>query len=55
MRPLRDGACAMIVASLSDSARYESLNPLFQRAFDFVREAGPASLEPGPPSWRKTP
>lgn len=38
----------MIIASLSDSARYESLNPLFQRAFDFVREAGPASLEPGP-------
>ena len=37
-----------IIASLSDSARYESLNPLFQRAFDFVREAGPASLEPGP-------
>ena len=38
----------MIIASLSDSARYESLNPLFQRAFDFVREAGPSSLEPGP-------
>lgn len=37
----------MIVASLSDAARYESLNPLFKRAFAFVREADPASLEPG--------
>ncbi len=38
----------MIIASLSDSARYEFLNPLFQRAFSFAREAGSASLEPGP-------
>lgn len=38
----------MIVASLSDSARYESLNPLFKRAFDFVRETDAASLQPGP-------
>lgn len=38
----------MIIASLSDAARYESLNPLFKRAFDFVRETDPDSLEPGP-------
>lgn len=38
----------MIIASLSDSLRYESLNPLFKRAFDFVREADLDSLEPGP-------
>lgn len=38
----------MIIASLSDSARYESLNPLFKRAFDFVRETDVASLNPGP-------
>lgn len=38
----------MIIASLSDSARYEKLNPLFKQAFDFVRAADPAVLEPGP-------
>lgn len=38
----------MIIASLSDSFRYESLNPLFKRAFDFVREADLDSLDPGP-------
>ena len=37
----------MIIASLSDSARYEMLNPLFRRAFDFIREAAPAALETG--------
>lgn len=37
----------MIIASLSDSARYEMLNPLFRRAFDFIREAAPAALEAG--------
>lgn len=39
---------AMIVAPLSAAARYENLNPLFKRAFDFVREADPSALEPGP-------
>lgn len=38
----------MIIASLSDAARYENLNPLFKRAFDFVREADLSTLEPGP-------
>lgn len=38
----------MIIASLSDAARYENLNPLFKRAFDFVREADFSTLEPGP-------
>lgn len=37
----------MIIASLSDSARYENLNPLFRQAFDFVRKADLAALEPG--------
>ena len=37
----------MIIASLSDSARYEMLNPLFRRAFDFIREIAPATLETG--------
>ena len=37
----------MIIASLADSARYEKLNPLFRQAFDFVRAADPAVLEPG--------
>lgn len=37
----------MIIASLSDSARYEMLNPLFRRVFDFIREAAPATLETG--------
>lgn len=48
MKAVPDKTPAMIIASLSDAARYENLNPLFKRAFDFVREAGPASLEPGP-------
>lgn len=38
----------MIIASLSDSSRYESLNPLFRQAFDFVRQSDPVSLAPGP-------
>ena len=37
----------MIIASLSDSTRYEMLNPLFRRAFDFIREIAPATLETG--------
>lgn len=37
----------MIIASLSDSARYENLNPLFRQAFDFVRKADLDALEPG--------
>lgn len=45
----------MIIASLSDSARYEMLNPLFRRAFDFIREIAPATLETAAMSWRKTP
>lgn len=45
----------MIIASLSDSARYEMLNPLFRRAFDFIREIAPATLKPAAMSWRKTP
>ena len=38
----------MIIASHSDAARYENLNPLFKRAFDFVREADLSAMEPGP-------
>lgn len=38
----------MIIASLSDSFRYKTLNPLFRRAFDFVRETDLDSLEPEP-------
>ena len=38
----------MIIASVADAARYEKLNPLFTQAFDFVRAADPAVLEPGP-------
>lgn len=37
----------MIIASLYDSARYESLNSRFKRVFDFVKEAELALLEPG--------
>lgn len=40
----------MIIASLSDAARYENLNPLFKRAFDFVKEASRALTW-----WRRTP
>lgn len=48
MKAVSEKNPAMIIASLSDAARYENLNPLFRRAFDFVREAGPGALEPGP-------
>ena len=37
----------MIIASLSDSARYEMLNPLFRRAFDFIRRLLRQPLETG--------
>lgn len=38
----------MIIAPISDSIRYETLNPLFKQAFDFIRETDLSSLEPGP-------
>lgn len=37
----------MILASLSDSSRYEALHPLFKKAFDYIREHDFADVEPG--------
>lgn len=37
----------MVIASLYDSARYESLNLRFKRVFDFVKETELALLSPG--------
>ncbi len=37
----------MIIASLYDSFRYESLNPHFKRAFEFIKETELALLTPG--------
>lgn len=37
----------MILAPLSDSARYESLNPLFQQAFAYVASVDLSTMEPG--------
>lgn len=37
----------MILSSLSQSARYASLHPLFQRAFDYIRDTDLYALVPG--------
>ncbi|OGS91228.1 MAG: hypothetical protein A2Z95_01855 [Gallionellales bacterium GWA2_60_18] len=37
----------MIFASLSQSSRYAALHPLFQRAFDHIRDTDLYSLAPG--------
>jgi YhcH/YjgK/YiaL family protein len=37
----------MILSSLSQSDRYIALHPLFQRAFDYIRDTDLFALEPG--------
>ena len=37
----------MLLASLSDSSRYEALHPAFPRALAFLRQPGLAELPPG--------
>lgn len=37
----------MILARLADADRYRDLHPLFARAFDYLRTADLAALEPG--------
>ena len=37
----------MILSSLSQSSRYASLHPLFQRAFDYIRDTDLFALVPG--------
>jgi biofilm protein TabA len=37
----------MILSSLAQSARYASLNPLFQRAFNYIRDTDLYALAPG--------
>ena len=37
----------MILSSLSQSSRYASLHPLFQRAFDYIRDTDLFALAPG--------
>jgi YhcH/YjgK/YiaL family protein len=37
----------MILSSLTQSARYASLHPLFRRAFDYIRETDLYALSPG--------
>ncbi len=37
----------MILSSLSQSARYAALHPLFQRAFDYIRNTDLFALAPG--------
>ncbi len=37
----------MILSSLSQSSRYAALHPLFQRAFDYIRDTDLFALAPG--------
>src|SRR5512141_337932 len=37
----------MIFSSLSQSARYAALHPLFQRAFDYIRDTDLFNMAPG--------
>ncbi|OGS83890.1 MAG: hypothetical protein A2061_05055 [Gallionellales bacterium GWA2_59_43] len=37
----------MILSALSQSSRYASLHPLFQRAFDYIRDTDLFALAPG--------
>ncbi|MCK9201759.1 MAG: YhcH/YjgK/YiaL family protein, partial [Gallionella sp.] len=37
----------MILSALSQSSRYAALHPLFQRAFDYIRDTDLYALAPG--------